>query len=145
MDPVTIAVACGLGVLILGLVAAQIVSTARRGKAARQLLAADPYTPLIFTQLGSNMKAALKESVGAQGQLQVTSVDGKAAPFMVTPDGRFTPTTPGRHQVKLMAVRMVPGLARRITTGELTLDLERGQRVLIEIDTSTDQWRVRGL
>lgn len=143
MDAVIIGAVCGGAVVVL-LVVWTIASSVRRKKAAEEMLAADPYLPLVFTQVGPAMQSALREAVGGV-QIQVVSVDGKAAPVMLTAEGRFTPVTPGSHQFKLQAVQQIPGLARRIITGELSLELARGQRVLLDVDLNTSQWIVRGL
>ena len=132
-----------VGAVMAAILTASIVLGVRRKKVAQQMLAQDPYLPLIFTRLGLGLKDAVIQGIGAGSEVQLASVDGKAAPVMVTAQGRFTPVTPGPHKLKLLASRSIPGIANRFTTGEITLNLDRGQRVLI--DLYQGQWRVQGL
>ena len=132
-----------LGIMVL-LVVATIVTSVRRRNMARQMLAADPYLPLVFTSLGQNLQTVVQQSVGVGAQVQISSVDGKAAPTMLTPDGQFTPVTPGPHQLKLVAFQKLLGRTRTFS-GEIGINLARGQRIFVEVDTQTGQWLIRPL
>lgn len=132
-----------VGAIIAALITASIVSGVRRKKAAEQMLTQDPYLPLIFTRIGLGLKDAVAQGVGVSSTVQVAAVDDKAAPTMVTAQGQFTPVTPGPHKIKLLASGMTPGIAKKFTTGEITLNLARGQRVLVDLHQG--QWRVQDL